>query len=266
VIKQSVEPPSIGNLQVDEDWWWRSEARNSLCFNLVPHTAEETRWILAWFSFDEQQLISRSLRVLFASEAKNVNQNFTIAYCALATYLLSRQISCWSDASPSVYKNRAHNSLTRISQVSRSASDSREHKSLNETTLNKLLKVFGMEHHATRKGRHVSPPQYMLDLYNSIADSSGVTHTPNPYHANIVRSFSDKESTHPLHFHFNIFGSVPRQERVLEAELHVYKLKPRIKAGMKSEALKDPRSHLLEINNTSYFREIPKNPSPVNDI
>ncbi|XP_023219136.1 bone morphogenetic protein 7-like [Centruroides sculpturatus] len=61
----------------------------------------------------------------------------------------------------------------------------------DELAIHRLLQVFGIEHLGQRE-RHHSPPEYMLDLYNAIADSSGITRTPNPYYATIVRSFPDK--------------------------------------------------------------------------
>ncbi|XP_022243527.1 bone morphogenetic protein 2-like isoform X2 [Limulus polyphemus] len=115
----------------------------------------------------------------------------------------------------------------------------------NDTNaLNKLLQVFGMEHPGRRE-RHAAPPQFMLDLYNAIADSRGeVTRTANPYSAKIIRSFPDKDLDNPLHFYFNMTSNVPKNERILEAELHVYKVKPKPKT---EESHQDPRSHLLEV-------------------
>ena len=36
------------------------------------------------------------------------------------------------------------------------------------------------------------PPQYMLDLYNSVADQNGITRSTNPYNATTIRSFANK--------------------------------------------------------------------------
>lgn len=40
----------------------------------------------------------------------------------------------------------------------------------------------------------VSPPvpAYMRNLYNTIADRNGVMRIPNPYHANLIKSFPNK--------------------------------------------------------------------------
>lgn len=39
---------------------------------------------------------------------------------------------------------------------------------------------------------HKQPPQYMLDLYNTVADVDGVTKDPTLLEGNTVRSFFDK--------------------------------------------------------------------------
>lgn len=71
---------------------------------------------------------------------------------------------------------------------------------IKEQAMEKLLQVFGLENNTAenevgiaRSGRRPRPPPFMLNLYNSVADSaSGITRMPNPYHANTVRAFQDK--------------------------------------------------------------------------
>lgn len=46
---------------------------------------------------------------------------------------------------------------------------------------------------------HSEPPQYMLDLYNEVADVNGLTRLPGPYGATVVRAFLEK-GLHILHF------------------------------------------------------------------
>ncbi|XP_022248615.1 bone morphogenetic protein 2-like [Limulus polyphemus] len=111
------------------------------------------------------------------------------------------------------------------------------------TAIRKLLRLFGMEQPGRRE-RHAAPPQFMLDLYDAIADSRGITKSPNPYHANIVRSFPNKDLEHPMRFHFNMTPNVPEKERILEAELHLYKIKPKPRMENRHS---DSRSHLLEV-------------------
>ena len=75
---------------------------------------------------------------------------------------------------------------------------------LKEQAMEKLLKVFGLENYTgpnelgsfVTPDRRPRPPPFMLNLYNSVADStSGITRTPNPYNANTVRAFQDKGKT-----------------------------------------------------------------------
>ena len=72
---------------------------------------------------------------------------------------------------------------------------------IKEQAMEKLLQVFGLDNYTapnevgqmSRGGRRQRPPPFMLNLYNSVADStSGITRMPNPYHANTVRAFPDK--------------------------------------------------------------------------
>lgn len=62
---------------------------------------------------------------------------------------------------------------------------------VRSAAIKRLLEVFGMEEPPHIKGRK-QPPQYMLDLYNTVADVDGVTKDPYLLEGNIVRSFFDK--------------------------------------------------------------------------
>lgn len=42
------------------------------------------------------------------------------------------------------------------------------------------------------------PPQFMVELYNNVADPSGVTRGRNPYNAKVVRSFIERGKNVPL--------------------------------------------------------------------
>ncbi|GAB6022857.1 hypothetical protein CHUAL_006955 [Chamberlinius hualienensis] len=137
--------------------------------------------------------------------------------------------------------------------------DNKQH----EEALERLMKVFGVPSDNLHHPNHVNhnnnhhkhkvhlqtPPQYMLDLYNSIADSSGITKTPNPYNANVIRCLPDRDLFKAMHFQFNLSG-VESNEKVLQAEFHVYKTKPSAKALMalrSKQIADDVKSHLLEM-------------------
>lgn len=54
-----------------------------------------------------------------------------------------------------------------------------------------LVQVFGLPDVGERR-HHQTPPQFMTELYNNIADQSGVTRRRNPYNANVIRSFIER--------------------------------------------------------------------------
>ncbi|XP_075046421.1 bone morphogenetic protein 2-like [Mixophyes fleayi] len=97
---------------------------------------------------------------------------------------------------------------------------------VRSAALKRLLEVFGIDdpphylHHAKQ------PPQYMIDLYNTVADADGVTKDPDLLEGNTVRSFFDKVHSDQMYFLFNL-STVTKSEKVLTAELHLFKLKPR---------------------------------------
>lgn len=68
-----------------------------------------------------------------------------------------------------------------------------ESEEVRLAAIKRLLEVFGMEDPPASLGRgHKQPPQYMLDLYNTVADVDGVTKNPTLLEGNTVRSFFDK--------------------------------------------------------------------------
>jgi hypothetical protein len=64
-------------------------------------------------------------------------------------------------------------------------------KSLTCACISLLVKVFGLPD-LGEKRHHQIPPQFMTELYNNIADQSGVTRRRNPYNAKVVRSFIER--------------------------------------------------------------------------
>ncbi|XP_035232367.1 bone morphogenetic protein 2-A-like [Stegodyphus dumicola] len=92
-----------------------------------------------------------------------------------------------------------------------------------------------------RLPRH-TPPRYMLDLYRSVAAPDGLTVSPTPHSANVIRCYSDRESRHRSHFFFNV--SSEKTDKLLEAEFHIFKMKPKAKDQRKAKMLK---SQLLEV-------------------
>uniref|UniRef100_A0A673KVX8 Bone morphogenetic protein 2-like n=1 Tax=Sinocyclocheilus rhinocerous TaxID=307959 RepID=A0A673KVX8_9TELE len=101
-----------------------------------------------------------------------------------------------------------------------------ESAEVRSEAIKRLLEVFGMEDPPAALVRgHKQPPQYMLDLYNTIADVDGVTKDPTLLEGNTVRSFFDKLHSDQIEFFFNM-SMVAKSEKILTAELHLFKLRP----------------------------------------
>lgn len=120
--------------------------------------------------------------------------------------------------------------------------EAKKRKVSNETfVIERLSNLFGIDKIPVRIFNR-SPPQYMLDLYNSITDSGGLLKRDSPYHADVVRSFPDRKWTQQMHFYYNV-SYLTTGEQILAAEFHVFKLRP--KASTSSEII--PSSHVIEV-------------------
>ncbi|CAC5409587.1 Bone morphogenetic protein 4,Protein decapentaplegic,Bone morphogenetic protein 6,Bone morphogenetic protein 2-A,Growth/differentiation factor 3,Bone morphogenetic protein 2,Univin,Bone morphogenetic protein 3,Protein DVR-1,Derriere protein,Protein 60A,Bone morphogenetic protein 2-B [Mytilus coruscus] len=120
--------------------------------------------------------------------------------------------------------------------------EAKKRKVSNETyVIERLSNLFGIDKVPVRIFNR-SPPQYMLDLYNSITDSGGLLKRDSPYHADVVRSFPDRQWTQQMHFYYNI-SYLTTEEKILAAEFHVFKLRP--KPSSSSEII--PSSHIIEV-------------------
>ncbi|KAM8838308.1 anti-dorsalizing morphogenic protein [Synchiropus picturatus] len=124
-----------------------------------------------------------------------------------------------------VWSTAARPSLNHLENHFSAENESEEVRS---AAIKRLLEVFGMED-PPAVHRHQQPPQYMLDLYNTVADVDGVTKDPNLLEGNTVRSFFDKLRSEQVEFRFNL-SNVARTEKILTAELHLFKLRPQATA------------------------------------
>ncbi|KGL80052.1 Bone morphogenetic protein 7, partial [Tinamus guttatus] len=68
------------------------------------------------------------------------------------------------------------------------------------------------------------PPQFMVDLFNKVADANGITRAPGLLEGNVVRSFEDRVRVDQHHFYFDI-SAMEKGEQMLKAEFRVFKLK-----------------------------------------
>jgi len=88
---------------------------------------------------------------------------------------------------------------------------SRNREESNEVALGELSRVFGVghvsdyyrgtedsaagpsshRHHHHHHHRHRSPPEYMTELYSTVAYADGISKTASPYEADVVRGIPD---------------------------------------------------------------------------
>ncbi|NXD87387.1 BMP2A protein, partial [Halcyon senegalensis] len=78
--------------------------------------------------------------------------------------------------------------------------------------LKRLLEVFGMEDPPPPPAHFKQPPQYMVDLFNTVANADGVTKNPDILEGNTVRSFLDKTHSEKMRFLF-VLSSVAKNEK-----------------------------------------------------
>ncbi|KAL7851258.1 hypothetical protein AOLI_G00216140 [Acnodon oligacanthus] len=155
---------------------------------------------------------------LHTSSRRNIRENpaSTEYRAAMLPAALCILVSIWALGSPRPSLNYLQNHFSAESEA----------EEVRTAALKRLLEVFGLEGHPASQPRsHKQPPQYMLDLYNTVADVDGVTKDPTVLEGNTVRSFFDKLRSDEIKFLFNL-STVARSEKVLTAELHLFKLRP----------------------------------------
>ncbi|KAK3875666.1 hypothetical protein Pcinc_019475 [Petrolisthes cinctipes] len=85
-----------------------------------------------------------------------------------------------------------------------------------------FLKAFGLSDPGVRRWQS-EPPQYMLNLYTQVADSSGLTRLPGPYGSSIIRAYSEKgKASDPDSIFSFLLNEMSLEEDVLEVEFHFY--------------------------------------------
>ncbi|EMP26567.1 Bone morphogenetic protein 2-B [Chelonia mydas] len=98
-----------------------------------------------------------------------------------------------------------------------------QRKGIFAEAMRRLQEVFDIEALPHDVLPHRKPPQFMVDLFNKVADSNGITKAPGLLEGNVVRSLEDRDYFDQSYFYFNI-SSVGRNEQMLKAELRVFKL------------------------------------------
>ncbi|XP_054133295.1 bone morphogenetic protein 2-like [Melozone crissalis] len=90
--------------------------------------------------------------------------------------------------------------------------------------LQRLREVFDIEELPPDVLPRKKPPQFMVDLFNKVADANGITRAPGLLQGDVVRSFEDRVHVDHHHFYFDI-SAMERSEQMLKAEFRVFKLK-----------------------------------------
>lgn len=89
----------------------------------------------------------------------------------------------------------------------------------NILTMKSLFQVLGIRSYEREKtGRRKVPPQFMVELYNNVADPSGVTRGKNPYNAKVVRSFIER-GTYRWNLPFRLFSLIEKFSSKLKRKL-----------------------------------------------
>ncbi|NXC85544.1 BMP7 protein, partial [Cercotrichas coryphoeus] len=99
--------------------------------------------------------------------------------------------------------------------------------------LQRLREVFDIEELPPDVLPRKKPPQFMVDLFNKVADANGITRAPGLLQGDVVRSFEDRVHVDHHHFYFDI-SAMEKGEQMLKAEFRVYKLK-RTRRSRRSE-------------------------------
>uniref|UniRef100_A0A8B9C555 TGF-beta family profile domain-containing protein n=1 Tax=Anser brachyrhynchus TaxID=132585 RepID=A0A8B9C555_9AVES len=89
--------------------------------------------------------------------------------------------------------------------------------------LQRLREVFDIEELPPDVLPRKKPPQFMVDLFNKVADANGITRAPGLLEGDVVRSFEDRDGP-GQRFYFDI-SAIERGEQMLKAEFRVFKLK-----------------------------------------
>ncbi|XP_058697380.1 bone morphogenetic protein 2-like [Poecile atricapillus] len=90
--------------------------------------------------------------------------------------------------------------------------------------LQRLREVFDIEELPPDVLPRRKPPQFMVDLFNKVADANGITRAPGLLQGDVVRSFEDRVHVDHRHFYFDI-SAMEKGEQMLKAEFRVFKLK-----------------------------------------
>uniref|UniRef100_A0A8C4TLP7 Bone morphogenetic protein 2-like n=1 Tax=Erpetoichthys calabaricus TaxID=27687 RepID=A0A8C4TLP7_ERPCA len=124
-----------------------------------------------------------------------------------------------------------------------------EPKEVVSKAIQALHEIFDFDDVPQKTVSHKKAPQFMVDLFNTVADSGGITRYPNILEGNIVRSFEDKgELCSPRRslYYFNL-SSVHQNEKLIKAELRIFRKKQSTMPG------KSFVHHFGKVMNINFF-------------
>ncbi|NXX84713.1 BMP7 protein, partial [Urocolius indicus] len=90
--------------------------------------------------------------------------------------------------------------------------------------LQRLRRLFDIEELPPDVLPRKRPPQFMVDLFNRVADADGTSRGPGLLQGNVVRSFEDRDHEDQYRFYFDI-SAMEKGEEMLKAEFRVFKQK-----------------------------------------
>ncbi|NXG26604.1 BMP2 protein, partial [Grallaria varia] len=90
--------------------------------------------------------------------------------------------------------------------------------------LQRLREVFDIEELPPDVVPRKRPPQFMVDLFNRVADANGITRAPGLLQGDVVRGFEDRVLADQHRFYFDV-SAMEKGEQMLKAEFRVFKLK-----------------------------------------
>uniref|UniRef100_A0A8C4TNN7 Bone morphogenetic protein 2-like n=1 Tax=Erpetoichthys calabaricus TaxID=27687 RepID=A0A8C4TNN7_ERPCA len=121
-----------------------------------------------------------------------------------------------------------------------------EPKEVVSKAIQALHEIFDFDDVPQKTVSHKKAPQFMVDLFNTVADSGGITRYPNILEGNIVRSFEDKVPSGRSLYYFNL-SSVHQNEKLIKAELRIFRKKQSTMPG------KSFVHHFGKVMNINFF-------------
>ncbi|KAJ8022780.1 Bone morphogenetic protein 2-B [Holothuria leucospilota] len=163
--------------------------------------------------------------------------------------LLDRNLNLPQDSSSQQMVQGATGSV-----FSEGAAISSESVTVETNTLEQISQVFGIANltgiKAAGKGKRAGTPSFMLNLYNSVANSTnGEARAATPYLANTIRCVTNekgrRKNRQVLQFKIDV---VPPSERLLNAELYLFRLMSKLRDN--SERRKSYQVSIYQRTNT----------------